>query len=52
MHGRCQVPPLDLLPSGTIYESLYWDMFVNFIKTPTQTDASYEEQFFAIKVCV
>ena len=51
-HCRCQVPSLYELLNGTIYEPLYWDLAVNFRKTPTQTYASYKEQLFAIKVCV
>ena len=51
-HYRCQVPPLDDLTNYTINEPLDWDPVVNFIKTPTQTDASYKEQLFEIKVCV
>ena len=51
-HGRSQSPPPDKLLNTTIDEPSYWDLVVNFRKTPTQTDASYEEQLFTIKVCV
>ena len=42
-------PPLDELPNTTINEPLDWDPFFNFRKTPTQTDASYEERFLKLK---
>ena len=51
-HGRFQVPPLDELLNATIDEPLDWDPVVDFKKTPTQTDASYKEQLFAIKLCI
>ena len=51
-HGRFQVPPIDELLNYTTDEPLDWDPVVNFRKNPTQTDASYKEQVFAIKVCV
>ena len=51
-HGKCQVPLLGQLLNATIDEPLDWDTVFNFRKTPTQSDASYEEQVFAIKVCV
>ena len=40
-----------MLLNTSIGEPLDWDPVVNFRKTPTQTNASYEEQLFAIKVC-
>ena len=52
MCGGCQIPPHDELLNATINEPLDCDMVVNSRKTPTQTDDSYEEQVFAIKVCV
>ena len=57
MHSKYQVPhppppPLNELLNTTIDEHLDWDPVVNIRKTPTQTDASYEEQMFVIKVCV
>ena len=51
-NDRFQVHSLDQLLNATINEPLDWDPVVNFRKTPTQTDTSYKEQLFAIKVCV
>ena len=44
--------PFYELLNTTIYEPLDWYPVINFRKTPTQNDASYEEQLFVIKVCV
>ena len=52
VHIRCQGPPLDELLNVTIDEPLDWYSVVNFRKNITQTDASYKEQLFPIKVCV
>ena len=41
-HVRCQVPPLDDLLNSTTEKPLDWDPVVNFRKSPTQTDVSYE----------
>ena len=52
VHIRCQGPPLDELLNVTIDEPLDWYPVVNFRTNITQTDASYKEQLFPIKVCV
>ena len=51
-HGRCQVLPLSELLNSAIGEPLDWDPVVNSRKITMQTDASYKEQLFEIKVCV
>ena len=51
-HDRRQVPSCDELLKATIDEPLDWGPVVSFRKTPTQTDASYKEKRFAIKLCV
>ena len=45
-------PPLSELLNAAINETLDWYPVVNFRKNHTQTDVSYEEQLFEIKVCV
>ena len=52
MHSGCKVPPLDELLNANINEPLDCDPVINFRKSPTQTDASYEEKLFTVKVCV
>ena len=49
---RCNVPSHNELLNATKDEPLNWDPVSNFVKSPQQSDASFEEQLFAIRVCV
>ena len=51
-YKRYKVPSLDELLNATINEPLDWYSVVNFIKLLQKMMPSYNEQLFAIKVCV
>ena len=51
-YERCNVPSLDDLMTATKDSPLNWDAITNFSKSPVQSMESYEEQLFAVKICI
>eukprot|EP00957_Ditylum_brightwellii_P040017 3028499-Ditylum_brightwellii.AAC.1 len=51
-HERCNIPPFEDLSSATLDNPLHWDPVTNFMISPGQSTASFEEQRHAVKICV